>query len=270
MAEDHRLQKLIPAGLGGISRGNCFTRGIGAFLSSSEHNGIPGEFVAFPAAVTIHREITTDHCRNRRPGRLQILCELRQISRPALWRSIAAIRDRMHQHFPASRRLGGSTNGHQMILMTVHSPIADQTQQVQPMPLGLGESLLQYRITRQGILTDGLVDARQVLINNPPRAQIEVPHFTVAHLPGWQTHVLPRAGNFAPRIFLIHHIMKWSFGQQRGIPIFNGPGETVRVDSPTIANDQNYWLLWHRPRRCRGGNRTQARRWNPGDVRDEI
>ena len=62
---------------------------------------------------------------------------------------------------------------------------------MKPMTACVGERLLQYPIVRQFARRDRLVDARQVLINNPAGSQVKMADFRVAHLSIRQADVGP-------------------------------------------------------------------------------
>ena len=157
----------------------------------------------------------------------------------------------MHTNVRHSRRLRRMAKRRQMILMTVHPPIRNQPQKVQPLPLRLRKRLLHHRLRRQLPLTDRLVNPRQILIHNPPRPQVEVPHLTVPHLPIRQPHILTRTRHLAPRTGRIQLIMKRRLRQQRRIPILRRFLFPTGIDPPAITNDQNNRFFGHKQNKIR-------------------
>ena len=83
--------------------------------------------------------------------------------------------------------------------------------------LEVGEEFHQRRIRRQRAVGDRLVDARQFLVNDAARAEIQVADFAVAHLPGGQADVLARGAEAALRIGLVEILVEGELGQQRRV-----------------------------------------------------
>ena len=71
----------------------------------------------------------------------------------------------------------------QMLVVAVHASFRNEAQQMQPMAVRCGQRLLQYLVSIQVTVSNGLVDAREVLINDASRAEIQMANFRVAHLP---------------------------------------------------------------------------------------
>ena len=90
--------------------------------------------------------------------------------------------------------------------------------------LELGEEFHQRRIRRQRAVGDRLVDPRQFLVNDAARAEVQVPDFAVAHLPGGQADVLARGAEAALRIGLVEIFVKRKFREQRRIAFLLGGG----------------------------------------------
>jgi hypothetical protein len=69
-----------------------------------------------------------------------------------------------------------------MLVMTVDTAIRDQSQEMEPMPSRFCERLLRHCIALEFAFVDCLVDASQILVNDPAGAEIEMAHFRVPHL----------------------------------------------------------------------------------------
>ena len=125
--------------------------------------------------------------------------------------------------------------------MTVHASVRNQTEQMQSMIARFLEALLEDGIVCQFARGERLVNPRQILINDPARAKIQVPNFGVSHLPLRQSDILSARAYFPHRILSVELIVKGRARQQGGIAIFPRPIAAAGIDSPTITNDQHHW-----------------------------
>ena len=73
--------------------------------------------------------------------------------------------------------------------MAVHAAVGNKPEQMQPMSARSGKGILQNRVALQFAIGDGLIDSRQVLINDSARSKIKMANFRVAHLPVGQTDI---------------------------------------------------------------------------------
>lgn len=99
----------------------------------------------------------------------------------------------------------------------------------------------ERRIVEEVTLVDASIDSGEVLIYNPPRAQVHVANFGVPHLTGRKTDRLARRDEGCVRIPLQQLVKCRSSSESDRvvIPILSKP--------PTVKDDQNEgWLgLWH-------------------------
>jgi len=78
--------------------------------------------------------------------------------------------------------------GNQMILMRVDAAITEQPDEVQTVAARLGKGFDQDWIRCQFAVLDRLINSREILIDNTPRAKIEVADFAVAICPRADPH----------------------------------------------------------------------------------
>src|SRR6266700_167488 len=101
----------------------------------------------------------------------------------------------------------------------------------------LSEAVLKHGVACQLAGGERFVNPRQILINDPARAKIQVPNFGVSHLPLRQSDILFARAYFSHRILSVVLTVKWRARQQGGIAIFPRPIAAAGIDSPTITND---------------------------------
>ena len=101
----------------------------------------------------------------------------------------------------------------------VYAAIGEQAVQVEA--AALGETVV-HGLVIGGILEkfagfDGAADAGQILKDDAAAADVGMPHFAVAHLPGGQTHVQPRGGEGGMGILGKEPIQHRGIGQRHGV-----------------------------------------------------
>ncbi len=136
--------------------------------------------------------------------------------------------------------------------------------------LEIGEKLDQRRIGRERAVRNRLVDARQFLVNDAARTEVQVADFAVAHLPGGQADVLARGAEAALREIFVEVFVKGKFREERRIALGLRGGRAFRADAPTVTDNKSYrfhrrlelaWLAVFRKCRAR---LTRKRHSNPG------
>jgi hypothetical protein len=75
--------------------------------------------------------------------------------------------------------------------MAVHASVRNQTEQMQTVIARFLEVLLEHDIVRQLAGSECFINSRQILVNDPARAKIQVPDFGVSHLPFRQSDIFP-------------------------------------------------------------------------------
>src|SRR5580692_1085164 len=82
----------------------------------------------------------------------------------------------------------------------VHAAIGDEPDQVHP--LGVGERRTQRLALRQRAIRDRVVDSHQILAHHRARAEVQMSHLAVSHLPVRQAHRAPTRRQRRVRICL--------------------------------------------------------------------
>jgi uncharacterized protein (DUF433 family) len=88
----------------------------------------------------------------------------------------------VHQNLFYTSFLRRRRQGEEMLIMTVHTAVGDQPDEVQPSTPRLRKSFRQNAVLLQFPLGDCLVDPGQVLVNDPARAQVEMADLIRAYL----------------------------------------------------------------------------------------
>src|SRR3954467_628844 len=99
------------------------------------------------------------------------------------------------------------------------------------------EHFLRHGIMRQFALSDGLVDASQILVNDPTCAKIEVADFRVTHLSGRQSDIETTGAQCCTRVIAVESVVKRSPRQQGSVPVLFALLRAARIDAPAIANE---------------------------------
>jgi hypothetical protein len=111
--------------------------------------------------------------------------------------------------------------------------------------LEFGEKFEQGFILEEITVADGFVDAGDVLVNDASGTEVEVADFGVTHLAFGQADVFAAAAELAHGIGGVEVIVKGGAGEECGVTFFLGSGGSVRADAPTVADDEDEWLLFH-------------------------
>ncbi len=104
--------------------------------------------------------------------------------------------------------------------------------------LEIGEEFDQFLVRRERAVLDRLVDAGEFLVNDPARAEVQVPDFAVAHLSGGQADILARRTEPALGISLVEVLVEREIRQQRSIAFLPGGGRAFGADSPAIPDNK--------------------------------
>ena len=150
---------------------------------------VVGELRAVPAPVAVHRVVAAGD-RGHAAARLaQPALRLGHVGRARVRRGVAPVGERVQHdvgHLRPRRELDA---GVQVVEAGVHAALRHQAEQVQP-PAGAARlaDLLQHGVVEERPVGDRVLDAGEVLTHHGPRAQVEVAHLGVAHLPVRQAH----------------------------------------------------------------------------------
>ena len=193
----HGLDELVgdAGGVGGLH--HLARRRVRARLGP--HHGAPGTLDALPTLVAVHRVVA--------PGDAGDLdgaavvgklghhgLELFEVARPALRRHVAAVHEAVQGDAGHAGGLRGAHEGVEMGVGGVHAPVGHEAHEVQRRSRlgGRRERAAQHGVRSQRAVGAGAVDARELLVDHPSRADVEVPHLGVAHLPRGKAHGLAR------------------------------------------------------------------------------
>src|ERR671930_973874 len=106
-------------------------------------------------------------------------------------------------------------------------------------------------ITGQLAVANCFVNPCQVLINDSPRAEVQMADLGIAHLPFWQTNVAPTRTQFTARILAIEPIVKGGAREQGCVSVLLALFQPVGVDAPAVTDDEHHRAghmraLWRR------------------------
>ena len=245
IGEDDRLEELVAARLVGVGFRDCGRGSLIRLRATSQDDGIPSQLVAFPPLIAIHGIITTDHRGNMRACAASLSGDRGQVIGGAGGRSIAPVGDGVDHDVVDAGFLGRLRQGDEVILMAMHAAIRDETKKVQPVTPRLGKSLLQNLVRPELAIGDGLVDAGEILINDPTGPKIHMADFRVAHLPIREPNIQATGAQGRSWISGVEVIVKGRAREHRGITVFFSFFSPTWIDPPSIANYQNNRSLGH-------------------------
>src|SRR6266566_6763056 len=123
--------------------------------------------------------------------------------------------------------------------MAVNTTIGNQPEQVKPMATRVGKSFPQRGVARQFAFRYGLVNSRQILINDPAGSQVKMANFGVAHLALRQTDLGAAGAQFSARILLVELVVKRRSRKKRCVTVFFPFFPTTGINAPAIANNEH-------------------------------
>ena len=152
---------------------------------------VVGHLDPVPAAIPVHRVVTADDVGDAAAfDAVHLVLQASQVGVRTPGRGIAAIEKGMKVD-PAQ---AGSRHQVQqrvdVVFVAVHAAVGQEAEDVQRGigRLDLGDHVEKGAILGEMAIAYRTVDAREVLIDDAARADIEVADFRVAHLPGGQAH----------------------------------------------------------------------------------
>ena len=125
-------------------------------------------------------------------------CQFFYKTQSALWVAVSPVSKGMHYHIGNIVFLGQGAEFFKVIDMGVYPSIAHQAHKMQCSAryLSSSKSSFQHRTALKFPIFYGYIDTFQFLVHNSACAYIEVPDFTVAHLPFGQTNSLTAGYEF--------------------------------------------------------------------------
>lgn len=137
--------------------------------------------------------------------------------------------------------------GKEVILVAVHPAVGNEPDEVQARALGLGEGLDQDRVGGEFPIGDGLVDAGEVLVDDAPGAEVEVPHLGISHLPLRQAHIQARGAELGHGIALVQGAGEGNVREPGAVAEALGALRSRGVVPPSVADDEYDRFLRHMP-----------------------
>ena len=154
------------------------------------HEQVVCELDAVPAAVTVHRVVATDHGADPSvAGSGHPPFDRVEEARARVRERVATVGERVHDevwHVSVACELD---QREQVPERRVHPAVGHQAEQVHA--LGARERGAQDLVLGQATVGDRVVDADQILAHHAARAEVQVTHLGVAHLPVGQSHRSP-------------------------------------------------------------------------------
>ena len=180
MADRRRLDELV--GLAALVGGADRLRGrVGVVLGAAVDEQVVGLLRAVPALVAVHGEVATDDGADAPAARVGApALEALDEPGPGVGERVAAVREGVDDEVADAEPGGQLDQRPQVLGPRVHAAVAGQPDEVHA--LGSHHRLDQHLVGRDRAVLDGLVDARQVLLDDRAGAEVEVADLTVAHL----------------------------------------------------------------------------------------
>ena len=143
----------------------------------------------------------------------------------------------MNHHVFAATFPGGLDKGDELVLVAVHTAVGNKSNKVKALTLGFLERSLESLDLLQGVVLDRLVNAGEVLVNDPTGTEVEVTHFGVAHLTFRKPHIQAGSGKKSLGILFLHLVVKGRGRKFDGVAIFLRGLFSTGVNTPAITDD---------------------------------
>lgn len=163
---------------------------------------------------------------------------MREEIRSTRGRGVAPIGEGVHHDVIHTGVMSGLRQSDEMRAVAVHPAIREESEEVHPFPACVLESRAENIVAGELAVCDRLVNAREVLVNDSPRAEIQVAHLGVAHLAFRQSDIHATGAQTSDRVIAIKLIVKRRLRQKGGVAIGFALLCAARVDSPTVANQK--------------------------------
>ncbi len=206
----------------------------------TQHQRAPGSLHPIPTLISIHRPKTAaNQPRLTIAGLGKMSQQLLQITQTAGGRHIAPIQKAMHVSFRHSLLLSQLQQSQQMLKMAMHAAVGKQAQQVQAASFGLSRltGSQQLRILSKIPVGYGLINGRQILVNHSACANIQMPHFGIAHQPRRQAHRQTTSRQLSMRAALPERVKIRQLSQRKRI------ARQASFQAPAIQNAKHNRFL---------------------------
>ncbi|MNS83772.1 hypothetical protein D3C72_1175740 [compost metagenome] len=190
--EHHGHQELVVDALL-VGAGDRLVRVVGRAALRVDHGAV-GELGALPVLVAVHGVVAPRDRGDLAQADLpEHLLGAGEEAAGTPGRGVAAVEERMDID-PLDAALTGHAHEREHVLdRAVHAAVRDQPEEVEIFAGGLGvdHDLGEDFILEEAAVTDGHVDARELLVHDAPGAHVHVADLGVAHLPLGQAHREP-------------------------------------------------------------------------------
>ena len=178
---------------------------IGSMGACAMYHTIVGYFYTLPALVAVHSVEAAGKGGQFAAGMVQAGLQVRDEFETALRVSITAIGKGMHGKVRHLVFCSKAAEGLQVFDMGMYAAIADEAYEMKCLARRLGgiQGSKENGAAFQLAITNGNVDALQLLVYNAARAQIQVAHLRIAHLPVGQAHGLTAGNQLGMRVLII-------------------------------------------------------------------
>ena len=162
-------------------------RRVGKRLALAPREQVVRLFDPFPSLVPVHGVVAPcDRCNPPRPDFLRLFLEIAHIPEAAVRIGVPPVRKSMDAHPVAGQSLpcGQAQQGVQMMQGRMHAPVRKQPHEMQSGPPfdSMARCSQQGLVLEKIAVLDGLVDARNFLVDYASRPKIHMAHFGVSHL----------------------------------------------------------------------------------------
>ena len=179
----HALGLLARVGVGGK---HAVDRRLCRRLRLCMRNRLIGKLLALPAVIAIHRVVAAADRRDLADTDLRrLFLDCREVFRRALGRHIAPIEECVNPDLGQPLALCKLEHAEEMIVMAVHAARRNKSHDVQGTAalLHAAYNREQRLVLEEVAVLDVARDARELLIDDAPRADVCVTDLGVAHLP---------------------------------------------------------------------------------------
>ena len=200
LTRDGRHDKFIRYALGVAVRHHLCGRAVHAL--AVHHRGV-GLLHALPAVIAVHRVVAArDRGNSANADLVHFGLQFLDKALAGIGRHIAAVHDGMHINLLQARAPGHFQQRIQVRIVAVHAAIGNKANQVQRSAVFF-DAL--HRARKRGVFKEAAVlnilgNARQLLINDAPCADVGMAHLAVAHLAVRQADIHARGTDGGIRI----------------------------------------------------------------------
>ena len=233
--DDDRLDELV--GDTGFVRGlERLDRRGRALLGDAFDDRVVAQLDPLPPLVAVHRVVAAgDRGDAAGAGLVEHGLQLPEVADAAGRRGVAAVGDHVDEHPRHALARGHLDQRVQVLLAAVDAAVREQADEVQRV-LAVDAAIHrrgERRAREQLAVADALVDAREVLVDDPAGAHVHVADLGVAHLPGGQADRFAGRDQLRVRIPLQQRVVGRRARERDGVVLGLGP------EPPAVEDDED-------------------------------